>query len=446
MLKKNLLFFLFLIFLSNSGYTQIEFQKSFGGLKKESFSHIIPAIDSGYIAVGNSDSYGLGKKDILILKTDNLGNPIWSKVLGGKEIDFATAIDKTQDGNYFITGHSASFGNQYTDIFLIKLSPKGAIIWSKNYSLNNSEFANSVLANNDGGCIILGETIKYLGKGKDADILVLKISPSGELVWSKKYGGKDLDYGYSISGTKDEGYVIGGETKSYTSGEQDMYLLKISSEGKLEWAKAYGGKNSDFGKAAIQTSDEGYLLTGSTLNFNSRDIDILMVKVAKNGITLWSKIYGGNNQEYISALKILKNDEIVVCGYTNSFELPNENAFVQMFTASGMPKWGKAYGSDSTDFSYGMSIINDKEIIACGTTKGFGVQSEDGYIIKTYTKHTLEDCNITDITTLVTKNVSVIETSGGEESEVNMRAIDISPKIIDVVLETKTLCEPEVDY
>lgn len=439
-------FLALLIHICMASNAQVEFQKSFGGAKKENLNHITSAIDKGYIAVGTTESFGAGKKDIFIVKTDSAGNLEWSRSYGGKEIDFGMYIEKTIDGNYFVTGHSASFGNQYTDVVLLKINPLGNIIWAKNYTLNNSEYANSVVATPDGGCVILGETMKYLGKGKDSDILVLKIKNDGALAWSKKYGGKDLDYGYSLEITKDSGYVIGGETKSFTAGEQDMYLLKLTQEGKLEWAKAYGGKAADFGKSAAQTSDGGYLIAGSTNNFNSRDVDLCVSKVAKNGILLWTKIYGGNNQDYLSSIKVLKNDDFVACGNTNSFDLPNENAFVQVFNSSGMPKWGKAYGADSSDFGNGISILNDKEIIMCGTTKSFGVASEDGYIIKTYTKRTLEDCNATDITTLVTHSVKATETTGGEESEVNMRAIDIKPTVYRCVLDEKVLCTPDIDY
>lgn len=434
---------LMLLVASAVANAQIEFQKSFGGAKKESFNHIISAFDHGYIAVGTTESFGAGKKDIFIVKTDSLGSLQWSKTYGGKDIDFGMYIDKSNDGNYFVTGHSASFGNQYTDVVLLKINPEGNILWGKNYNLNNSEMANHVTATPDGGCVILGETVKYLGKGKDADVMVLKIKKDGELQWSKKYGGKDLDYGYSIEITKDSGYVIGGESKSFAAGDQDMYLLKLTQNGKLEWAKAYGGKAVDYGKYAAQTSDGGYLLAGSTANFNSRDIDLCVSKVTKNGVLLWTKIYGGNNQEYISAIRILKNDDFVACGYTNSFELSNENAFIEVFNASGMPKWGKAYGADSSDLAHSISIINNKEIIMCGTTKSFGVKSEDAYMVKTFTHRTLEDCNTTDITTLVTHNVKATETNGGEESDLNMRAIDIKMSTTNCTLEEKVLCTPE---
>ena len=432
-----------LLLLGGATQAQIEFQKSFGGAKKESFNHIIPAIDKGYIAVGTTESFGAGKKDIFIVKTDSVGNLQWSKSYGGKDIDLGMYIDKSTDGNYFVTGHSASYGNQYTDAILMKINPSGNIIWAKNYTLNNSEYTNHVTATPDGGCVLLGETMKYLGKGKDSDVLVLKIKNDGQLQWAKKYGGKDLDYGYSLEITKDSGFVIGGETKSFTAGDQDMYLIKLTHEGKLEWAKAYGGKGADYGKYAAQTSDGGFLMAGSTTNFNSRDVDLCVSKVAKNGVLLWTKIYGGNNQDYISAIKVMKDDDFVACGYTNSFELTNENAFVEVFNSSGMPKWGKAYGSDSTDFGNSLSIINDKEIILCGTTKSFGVKSEDGLMVKTYTNHTLEDCNVTDITTLVTHSVKATETSGGEESEVNMRAVDIKMTTTNCTLEEKVLCVPE---
>jgi hypothetical protein len=425
---------------------QKEFQQSIGGEKKEVFNQVIANYKNGYIAVGTTDGLGAGKKDILLVETDSIGKVKWSKTIGGKDIDLGMAICKTNDSNYFITGHSASFGNQYTDLILIKLNANGAIIWGKNYHLNQSEFANTIIPLADGGCLILGETTKYIGKGKDSDILLLKIDPNGKLVWSKKYGGKDIDYGYSIEATKDGGYIIGGETKSFTAGEQDMYVVKINSNGSMEWAKGYGSNEIDFGRSAVPLLDGNYLVAGSIQSKKSRDMDICLTKLSKNGAVLWSRIFGGNNQDYLSALKVLKNGDLVACGNTNSFDLSNENAFIQIFNSSGMPKWGKAYGSDSSDVANSFSIIHDKEIIMCGSTKSFGVKSEDAYLIKTFTNRTLEDCNTTDMTTLVTKKINIKETTGGEETEANMRSSSINPLIKDVTLEEKVLCLPEEDF
>ncbi len=82
----------------------------------------------------------------------------------------------------------------------------------------------------------------------------------GQTTFFNSYGGRGNDYGKSIITTIDTAYAIIGATESFGSGNTDMYLFKIDSLGNLLWSKTYGGSNVDWGMDLKQTVDTGYIL------------------------------------------------------------------------------------------------------------------------------------------------------------------------------------------
>src|SRR5947208_1543534 len=120
----------------SSAFAQKEFQRTYGGLKKDNSYHVLETSDKGYLSIGSTESYGAGKSDIYVIKMDSLGNLEWAKSYGGPENDYGHYMDKTKDGNYIILGHSASYTMEFTDMCLIKIDIKGNVIWSKTYGMD----------------------------------------------------------------------------------------------------------------------------------------------------------------------------------------------------------------------------------------------------------------------------------------------------------------------
>ncbi len=119
----------------------------------------------------------------------------------------------------------------------------------------------------------------------------------GQTTFFNSYGGQGNDHGKSIITTIDTAYAIVGATESFGSGNTDMYLFKIDSLGNLLWSKTYGGSNVDWGMDLKQTVDTGYILTGYS-NSDSWDYDIYVVKTNSVGDSLWTNTYGGNDWDF----------------------------------------------------------------------------------------------------------------------------------------------------
>jgi uncharacterized protein YuzE len=142
------------------------------------------------------------------------------------------------------------------------------------------DWASSVQHTSDGGYILAGYT--YLSIAGGLDIILIKTDANGNVIWAKTYGGTDDDAASSVQQTSDGGYILAGGTDSFGA-SGDIILIKTDANGNVQWAKAYGGTNSDYASSVQQTSDGGYILAGYTGSFGAGLGDIFLIKTDANG-------------------------------------------------------------------------------------------------------------------------------------------------------------------
>ncbi|MCH8903481.1 MAG: hypothetical protein IIA45_06170, partial [Bacteroidetes bacterium] len=181
----------------------------------------------------------------------------FQKTFGGDTLDTGYSIAKTHDDGFIIAGSTLSFGAGNSDIYLLKIDKNGAYQLSKTVGSGGYEFGFSVQQTYDSGYVIVGYTNSF-GAG-NLDVCLLKTDITGKLKWSKTYGGTGTDFGYSVEETSDSGFIIGGYTKSFGAGNNDVYLLKTNRFGTLEWSKTYGDTGDEKAFCVKQNIDGGYL-------------------------------------------------------------------------------------------------------------------------------------------------------------------------------------------
>ncbi len=166
---------------------------------------------------------------------------------------------------------------------LLKLDEHGDKIWSKSYGEIEDVITQSLDTTSDHGFIMSGWA--YQNNGEGAKMYVIKTNGIGELEWAKKYGGLADDASRQVYSTNDGGYIIAGETTSFGAGKEDIYLVKIDSEGKVLWSKTYGGPDDDMTYSLCQTADGGFAIL-AILNIWTGSPDIAIIKIDSKGKTL----------------------------------------------------------------------------------------------------------------------------------------------------------------
>ena len=245
---------------------------------------------------------------------------------GSNGYDVGYDLKQTLDGGYIIVGSTSSYGQGNTDMYLLKLDSMGQFKFQNTFGGVSNEIGKSIVQLADSSFVMAGYT-SSTGVG-GYDIFLVKADKTGNLVWQKTIGGGDWDFAYSLQATSDGGFIIGGTTYSYGNGNADGYVIRADANGDTLWTKTYGGLNDDEFKSVIQTTDGNFALTGYTKSYNDVDSgDVWVLKLNNVGDTLWRKFYGGNKEDFGNDIIEHPNGDFFIAGATESFGLGKLDAY-----------------------------------------------------------------------------------------------------------------------
>ncbi len=211
---------------------------AFGGTGADLATSVAPTGDGGYIVAGSTSSFGAGGTDAWVLKLRADGTVDWQKTYGGTKGDEFRQVLQTADGGYILAGNTDFHNTGVAYAWVVKLKSTGTIDWQKYYGGelggNSQRVASlrSIRQLNDGRYVAIGRTTMAANlDGRAADLLLLKLSPSGEILWQKGYGGGSEESGSAVRQTNDGALLIAGNTSSFDAGSGDFWVLRLPALG-----------------------------------------------------------------------------------------------------------------------------------------------------------------------------------------------------------------------
>ena len=326
---------------------------------------------------------------VYLLKTDANGNQEWDEYFSHGLLPGLCSVKQTADGGYAIAA-GVSFDGETSDFGLFKTDPAGVVEWQKSFGARDEvDGPQSLQQTTDGGYVLAGGT--YWPKEV---VYLVKADSSGELDWEASFRGIDRAEGQSVCQTVDGGYVVVGATWSesvgppeYTLVKPDVYLVKTSASGELEWEKTFGGDGNDWGLSVWQTGDTGYIIAGQANYYPLLGQDVYLVKTDPSGAVEWQKVFGADYPYPVgSSVQQTSDGGYVIAGWTDTQSTHANSDFVLIRTNSlGNLLWEKTFGGPGSQWCWSAQQTIDEGYIMVGDWYTGGT-----YMVKTDSSGNLE--------------------------------------------------------
>lgn len=324
---------------------------------------------------------------LLLLPLSVKAQPAFQKLYNLGMMAIQTTTCQTADKGFISAGIVNGFPP--ISIQVVKTDSMGTFEWARSYS--TSEFVAvgypaCIRQTSDGGYIIAGEYSSLFTADRP---YLLKITSTGSVSWSRRYGNKPGVANY-VKQTSDGGYIFTGSVDDGSKNDStSIYLVKTASNGALTWDRVFklSSTDDDVG-AAVEIVSDGYVLTGSTTQIFGTDTtyDIVMIKTDLSGTHQWTRTFGEDAYSEDGAdIELLSGGGFLLTGYTDRSVsgLDGSDLYLMTTDASGNRTWSSAYSLGQTDMGYRVEQITGGYAVMGTTFSIFGGTFLDMFLMKT---------------------------------------------------------------
>ncbi len=411
LIKKLRLILFFLLFLQCTKDDVVEpaktaVVKTFGGSKNDVLQSVVKTSDGGYAVLGytQSNDFDISNKsnesyDFWVMKFSSDNTLLWQHTYGGSDNDRGTDIIATNDGGFALLGFSKSDDVNVSenagaqDVWLIKLTQNGLVSWQKSFGYSGADIGTALLQTSDNGFLITGVldvsasngqgNAKTTQKHAGGDVWVIKLDHSGNLVWSRFFGGSFTDTPFGVVETANNSYLIAASSDSNdfnisnNKGSYDFWILNIANTGDLLWEKNFGGSEIDEPRGITLANDNNIVIVGDTrstdqdITNNYGGADLWLLKIDVSGNKIWEKNFGGSSFDVARSISKTKDNGFIISGNSRSIDFGfinqgKNDAWMLKVDDSGNKIWQKFVGGSQNEFLFDAIQLNNQSIIAVG--------------------------------------------------------------------------------
>ncbi|MBS1583399.1 MAG: T9SS type A sorting domain-containing protein [Bacteroidetes bacterium] len=408
----------------------IEWSHCYGGTNGESVAVVRSTPDGGALLAGTTASQDgdpggtMGGMDLWMVRLDANGAILWQHTYGGTQGESLVGLEESADGGYFLLALTASQDGDVTgahgmgDVWVLKVSSMGDLLWQRALGGSADEFfiggvnyfffTDYLAPATDGGCFVACTTNSNDGDVNGGplgawDIWIVRLAPDGDLVWQRRLGGDNVDQVYAIRPAADGGVVAVAQGSSDNGdmvghhGNGDVWVIKLSSMGAVDWMRTYGGSEDDLPLDLRLAPDGGWYI-GAITNSNDGDVtlgagqgngDLWILKLDEAGDIDWQRVLGGPGTESNVFVRPLADGGCILASTTGSPDggdvegshvdpLAMEaypDYWVLRLDVSGTVLWQRCLGGGREDHVVDLALSLDGGCVVHG-----GSESEDGDI------------------------------------------------------------------
>jgi hypothetical protein len=416
----------------------VQWQKTYGGTNTDNPTCVLPTGDGGFVfggssfsgVSGNKTSTNSGDYDCWLFKLDANGEKLWDRCYGGTNTESCGSIvQTTPDGGFFVMGISFSkasgtktstnYGG--SDGWLLKLDADGNKVWDQSYGGTNLDGLSKLVVRGDGGLLMGGSSMSGASGNKTSsqigvfDAWLVRLDAGGNKLWDASLGGTSSDGVGSMQNCRDNGVIFAGTSSSPVSGTKssanygsgDFWLVKLDSSETQQWDKSFGGSLNDSVACVRQTSDDGFLIggtssspiSGNKTGTNYGGDDYWVVRTDSSGAKLWEASFGGATNDTLRSLELTDDGGCILGGNSLSGISGNKTSpnyggtdiWIVKLDATGAKQWEMSLGGDKDDDLYQIQPLGGGAYILAGTSYS-GISGNktsiqygpgaDGWIIK----------------------------------------------------------------
>ena len=391
--------------------------QTFGGSKNDVAQSVIATLDGGFAVIGYTQSMDGDVSDKLdesfdfwVLKFNSEANLEWNKTYGGSGDDRGYDIIQTSDNGFAILGYTDSsdgditINNGFRDFWLAKLDASGNLTWQKSFGFPGADEGTAIIETSDNDFLISGvlDVTSSGGQGNlgrfvtehaGGDYWAIKVSSSGDLIWSRFYGGSFTDSPTGIIENNNNEFIFVGGSDSNdvditnNKGSYDFWVVKSEAGGNMIWEKSFGGSEIDEARGIVSTDDGSHIIVGDTrsneqdVSLNNGAADLWIIKISDDGDLIWNRSIGGSNFDVSRSINKTSDSGFIIAGSSRSSDgdvarnQGQNDAWIVKIDTNGQLLWETTVGGSNIDFAYDAVQLANGTIIAVGETS-----SSDGDI------------------------------------------------------------------
>jgi len=363
--------------LPGDALAQITWRRTYGGFGTDQAASVRQVSDGGYIIAGSTGSFGNGASDIYVVRVDEMGLPLWSRTYGGPGVETGVACRELADG-FIIAGTVSPGPYGGYDMMLVRTDQQGSPLWERFHGTSDWDILNGMDVLDD-GFVLAG--ISYgmgypMGNG-----CIVRTDADGHEVWRTALGGIHRVECRGVLGTSDGGFIVVGGMGTEAR-QEDGFFTKLDAEGVEQWTTPVGGDSTDYLHSVVEVEGAGYVAIGATRSqIETQQIHMVMVDL--DGQVVWERFIGSGADAGGTELQRGHGaNEFVFTGY-NTLNLGARDMILTRTDLGGWWQSGFNYGDGRTADGYSVDVTDDGGYVVAGWAEGYGPGIRAMYVVKT---------------------------------------------------------------